>query len=237
MNKRNIYSAYLLAILIVLLTTACGPRNYKNRFNIGTSYKKWVTEIGVFSHKNINIWGYEEDADKITLDIMYDNGLDGYKELCDIINNHNKFVEENPDYFPENIHINIINTAGTQEIISTFYNFPSGHLELGREGSLKIQCMTMRMDSYYGVEEAAGDDVQFDIPVVYLYCRYMPFRSQYEFLDTVRNAEQVIIGFSDVDDYSRETACEDIRTYLPNVEIYEEEFDVEEKEYHLQKIQ
>ena len=62
MNKRKKYVAYILMILIVLLSTACGPRVYKNRFNIGTSYKKWVTEIGVFSHKNINVWGYEEDG-------------------------------------------------------------------------------------------------------------------------------------------------------------------------------
>ncbi|MBO4912506.1 MAG: hypothetical protein J5504_07250 [Butyrivibrio sp.] len=237
MNQRKKYSAYILIIMIALLTTACGPRFYKNRFNIGTSYKKWIKEIGIFSSKNINVWGYEEDENLITLDIIYDNGLDGYKELCDIINAHNKFVEENPDYFPENIRINIINTAGSQQIISTFNNFPSGYPELDRAGSIKIQCMSMRMESDNSVELSAGDEIQFDVPVVCLIFDDMPANSEYSFLNSFSKAEQVIIYFSDAENYSRETACEDIRKYLPNVEIYEKAYNAEEKEYHLQKIQ
>ena len=97
--------------------------------------------------------------------------------------------------------------------------------------------MTMRMESDNSVELSAGDDIQFDVPVVCLVSNDMPDNGEYGFLDSFRKAEQVIISFQDAKNYSRETACEDIRTYLPNVEIYEEEFNVEEKEYHLQKIQ
>ena len=46
-----------------------------------------------------------------------------YKELSEIINAHNKFVEENPDYFPDDIAIDIINIDGSEWINSFFGNF------------------------------------------------------------------------------------------------------------------
>ena len=92
-SKRYSIAVVFLALLLSL--TACGPRFYVDRFNIKTSYKKWVKEIGLFSHENINVWRYVEDKGKIELEINYDNGLEGYKELSEIINAHNKFVEEN----------------------------------------------------------------------------------------------------------------------------------------------
>ena len=36
-----------------------------------------------------------------------------------------EFVDENPDYFPENIRLNILNTAVSQQTVSYFSNFTS----------------------------------------------------------------------------------------------------------------
>ena len=102
MSKRKLCIIPILIILLAILS-ACGPRSYVNRFNIKTSYKEWVKEIGLFSHKNIKVKNYEEDGNEITVSLEYDNGLVGYEELCDIVNKHNKFVENNFDYFkPDN---------------------------------------------------------------------------------------------------------------------------------------
>lgn len=245
MNKRKKYVAYILMIMMVLLSTACGPRVYKNRFNIGTSYKKWIKEIGVFSNKNINVWGYEEDKNLIRLYIMCDNGLDGYKELCDIINAHNKFVEENPDYFPEDMRFNILNVAGSQQIISSFYNLPSGDPELGREGSTKIQCTAIDLNVAYYVtyyKDIEDDNIALDIPVISLegVGPEAPTADTYEFLSEFKNAEQVILEYRDQDDnlldFDEAQTCEYIKRILPNVEIYSEVFDAQEEEYHLKRI-
>lgn len=248
MNKKKNYVVYILMILIVSLSTACGPRVYKNRFNIGSSYKKWIKEIGLFSSENINVWEYEEDENLIRLYIMCDNGLDGYKELCDIINAHNKFVEENPDYFPEDMRFNILNVAGSQQIISSFYNLPSGDSELGREGSTKIQCISIDMYAAYYVPYYKGienDNIASDIPVIFL-CSdrqeepYADTADTYEFLSEFKNAEQVILEYRDQDDnlldFDEEQTCEYIKKILPNVEIYSEVFDAQENEYHLKRI-
>ena len=56
-------------------------------------------------------------------------------------------------------------------------------------------------------------------------------------MNAFSNAKKVIISFTDVENYSRETACKDIKSYLPNAEIYEEEFSTDDNEYHSHKIQ
>ena len=236
MNKRKIYSAYLLVILIVLLTTACGPRFYKNRFNIGTSYKKWVKEIGLFSHKNVNVQSYEEDDDKITLYLEYEDDLDGYGELCDIINAHNRFVEGNPDYFPKDMSISFLNVAKSEWINSLFGNFTEEDVyskELGISCNSKIQFMALNISDCQGVEVEPDEDIHFDIPVIILSCNYVPSTEEYAFLTEFDKAEQVIFSFED-DDYDREEVCKAIRKYLPEVNIYESVYDGEQS--HLRKL-
>lgn len=234
-SKRYSIAVVFLALLLSL--TACGPRFYVDRLNIKTSYKKWVKEIGLFSHENINVWRYVEDKGKIELEINYDNGLEGYKELSEIINAHNKFVEENPDYFPDDIAIDIINIDGSEWINSFFGNFTKDDIypaELGINCNSKMQFVSINIGECMGEELEPTDDIHFCVPVVILGCDYVPSNEEYAFLTEFDKAEQIIFSYED-DNYDKDEVGKAIKAYLPNVEIYESVYDGEHS--HLQKIQ
>lgn len=245
MKNRKKYIAYILFFLIALLTTACGPRVYKNRFNIGTSHKKWVNEIGLFSYKDVKVRSYEEEENEITVYLEYDNYLSGYEELCTIVNNHNKFVENNPDYFKEGTKFYIINEYASEQDISIFSNFTSDDsyvLELGKDCNLKIQCMTLDLNTAT-CEIVKDDNIALDIPVISLggVGSEAPAADTYEFLSEFKNAEQVILYYRDQDDnlldFDEEQTCEYIKRVLPDVEVYNEVYDAQQNEYHLKRLQ
>ena len=60
-------------------------------------------------------------------------------------------------------------------------------------------------------------------------------KSFYDFLDDLKNAEQVIIDFYEVD-YDKDEVCKNIHEHLPDVEIYSVKYDSEEKA-HLEKCE
>ncbi len=121
MKKLKNKIIFILVVLVITLT-ACGPVSYKYSFTIRTSYREWVKQIGLFSRKNLKVYRYNEERYSINIDLVYENDLTGYKELCDVIAAHNKFVDENPDYFPSDVDIIINNMHASQETISHFYN-------------------------------------------------------------------------------------------------------------------
>lgn len=244
--KKNIYYIASIFLGLLILLTACGPQPYVNRFNIKTSYKEWVKEIGLFSHENIRVLRYNEDKDKgsIELEIIYDNDLVGYEELCDIINKHNKFVDENPDYFPENIRLNILNTAVSQQTVSYFSNFTSEdylEVELKKECNAKIQWMQIDLNAATS-EIEKNDNIHLDIPVITLRFKGAdaPDGKIYEFLSEFKKVDQIILDYSNRDgkltNFDENATADNIIEYLPNVEIYKYEFDSGKNEYHLQNI-
>ena len=218
---KDIKIFHIIPVLIVLLTslTACGPRFYKNINNIETSYKEWVKEIGLFSHRGIKVSSYEEEDNRVEIYIEYDNNAVACEELRDIVNAHNKFVDENPDYFSSDIKIEIFNLLATGEVVATLKNFSSDDADL--EGlnvkcSAKIQRMYICVPSFFSSEL----DVKFDIPVAIVVCEYFPDDKDYGFLKKIINPEQVVLYFRGVD-FDREKVCKNIRENFPNVEIYE----------------
>ena len=229
--------------MIALLTTACGPRVCKNRFNIGTSHKKWVNEIGLFSYKDVKVRSYEEE-NEITVYLEYDNYLSGYEELCTIVNNHNKFVENNPDYFKEGTKFYIINEYASEQDISIFSNFTSEdylEAELKKECNAKIQWMKIDLNAATS-EIEKNDNIHLDIPVITLRFKGAdaPDGKIYEFLSEFKKVDQIILDYSNRDgkltNFDENATADNIIEYLPNVEIYKYEFDSGKNEYHLQNI-
>ena len=215
---------FILVVFVITLT-ACGPVSYKHSFTIRTSYREWVKQIGLFSHKNLKVYRYNEERYSINIDLVYENDLAGYKELCDVIAAHNKFVDENPDYFPSDVDIIINNMHASQETISHFYNKQVSsrfdYSTLGRANSAKIQYMSIDMKGDF-IEFKKSDDITIDVPVIILnsfYEDYTPTGSKYEFLTEFKNAEQVVLDYWEPG-YDKEEVCRSIREYLPDVEIY-----------------
>ena len=236
--NRKIKSLITIIMIVVMMTlSACGSR-YINKHNIKTSYKEWINQISLFSHENLKVQGYTEKDNKIELDLEYENGLTGYKELCDVVNAHNKFVSENPDYFSSDINIRIMNRYASEMTASFFFSNSDDLMgineyieELGRAKSSKIQYMYI--DPFVADAEISNsDNIEIDVPVVIMQSDYEPGEEKYAFLNEFKNAEQVIIDYHKVE-YNQEKACEYIRKYLPDVEIYS--VVVVDNECHLEK--
>ena len=231
-----------MLIVMMVALTACGNRHYEHSFTIKTSYREWVKEIGLFSHENIKIQRYREEDNSVTVVIEYTNDLSGYKELCEIVNAHNEFVDKNPDYFPEDISISFVNRYASEYTASFFYNNSSINCgtdsyegELGREHTAKMQFMNIEMDPG-NTEIEYSDEVEINVPVVILRNFYinLPSESDYTFLKECKNAEQIIIDFQNVE-YDANEVSKSIKKYLPDVEVYD--VVTSDKQDHLEKVQ
>ena len=235
MNKRKRFFASIL--ILVLFLTACGTQHYVRKNSIKAQHRDWAEQIGLFSHDNLKVSSYREENNEIEIELEYENGLDGYKNLCGVVNAHNKFVEENPGCFSDDIDIRIVNRYANEYVASCFYNRAYDELYdysvLGRPKTAKIQYMAIDIgNDITELEEC--DDIEIDVPVVIIKSDYAPGEEAYSFLREFKKAEQVVIDYHSVD-YSQEKACEFIRKNLPDVEIYS--VVAADKQLHLEKCQ
>ena len=228
-----------ICIFSAMIFTACSRLIPFPKHNIHTSYKEWAEQIGLYSTKNVKVSCYEGE-NEIAVGLEYENDDIGYKELCDVINKHNKFVDDNPDYFPNGLKISFDNSLGdNQPTKSVFFNEEcltnaiSDYLgDLKRPYTAKIQYMYV--DMFFADEELKEKNIEIDVPVIILLSTNSqePNGRAFGFLKEFKKAEQVIMDFRGID-YNKDEICADIREYLPNVEIYAVESN--DGKYHLEK--
>ena len=232
--KKRFSFIILLVTLFVALTACRGIRPPKH--NIHTSYKEWAKAIGLYSTKLVRVSCYDNEH---IIQFGFENleGVEGYKEVCEVINAHNRFVDENPDYFPDDIEITAANRSTSNlPWHSMFFNYAkqgedriSFYLkDLGREKSAKMQYMCI--DLFRAEIESEENGLEIDVPVVILQFDnpYPPTDPFYDFLSDCKNVEQVIIEYTNME-YDVDEACESIRKRLPEAEIYIAQFDHLEK--------
>ncbi|RKM56530.1 hypothetical protein D6853_07010 [Butyrivibrio sp. X503] len=222
MNKRR--KIIFTLVFLLMLLSACGS---VNNSKVKMSYGKWEKQIGLFSKKNLTTNVYILDSAEMELKLTYKNGLEGYKELCDVVNAHNKFVEDNPGYFPNGFAITFTNEYVDEMSPSFFSNISDGSNgidyldELAESDTSKLQYMCIKMDSVE-VEVEGSEDIQIDVPIVILQSHsdsYTPKGKMYAFLKEVNNPKQIIIDYWE-EGYDLNEVCKDIREYVPDVEIY-----------------
>lgn len=226
MNRMKVLKISILATISMVLV-ACSQIIPESKHNIQTSYKEWAKQIGLYSTENVKVGCYEGD-NEICLGLEYENGLSGYMELCELINKHNKFVDDNLNYFPNDLKITFYNMAGpNQPDISVFSNSDYKRLdieeyidELNYQKTAKIQYMCIDMKR--ADIELEENQIPIDVPVIIMKSHdesYIPSGRVFAFLKDYKNAKQVIMDFwseHDKDDLSKE-----IHEYLPDVEIYD----------------
>jgi len=246
MNKRK-YLIISMMIIMMISVTACTRLIPFPKHDIHTSYKEWAKQIGLYSTEYVRVSCYDGD-NEIDGGFVNEGKSTAYKEVCDIVNAHNKFVEENPDYFPADIKIFFDNRSGDSvPCNSMFFNCCNDYLkiegciqELGRKDTAKIQYMWIDLnDAFTEINEIERNDaITIDVPVVVL---DGPRAIKYDFLDEFINAEQVIINHYNYEgtfyNFDKDATCQAIKQHLPNVEIYNVFFDEQQKEYHLERLQ
>ncbi len=224
-NKSRIF---LPLILLIFTLTACGPHFYVSKYDIEFRHELWAESIGLFTHKNLKVRRYETTDNSIRLELQYDNGLTGYKELCDVVNAHNKFVEDNPDYFPEDTDITFTNKYASEYSPSFFSNISDGSNgidcinDLIKEKTAKLSYMyiDVRNDN---TETEASDEIQIDVPIVILASHdnsYTPKGEAYAFLKEFPNIRHVVIDFWEPE-YDKQEIFETISDYAPGAQIIE----------------
>ena len=243
MNK--IKNLIIPILFIMLAITACTQLIPSSMHDIHTSYKEWAELIGLYSTEYAQVSCYESD-NEIDGGFVNKGEIAAYKEACDIINAHNKFVDENPNYFPKDIKISFDNRSNdnvpwNSMFFNAYNNYPRTKewiQELGRQDSAKIQYMWIDLRDLPN-EIKKNVDIKIDVPVVILDFDGM-MSVGYDFLDEFINIEQLIIFHSDsngsVEDYDKNEECQLIKQHLPNVEIYNVFLDEQLKEYHLEKL-
>ena len=233
-KRRNIFICIFIVISVAVF--ACyliGKNAGANR--VRTSYKEWAKEIGLYTTEHTEI-DCQSKENEIEVYVSYKDkdAVEGYKELCGIVNAHNKFVNENPDYFPNDIRISIHNGNGKGKnnfsLRSVFSNkdaFDDGFAyadQLGRAETLKMQYMWINMGR--AIVESRENGIDMDIPVLILNYndQGMPDKEKYIFLNDYKNVEQVIINYG-ASDHDINEVCEQIQEYVPDAEIYAVEGD------------
>ncbi len=229
----------LLFLVVFLVRIIPEPKH-----DIHTSYSEWAKQIGLYSTKNVKVSCYDGE-NSISVGAECENGIIGYSELLNIIKAHNKFVDENQNYFPPDIKIMFNNEAGGEQPNTSFFFNTETNIDwfndyikqLERPSSLKIQYICIDMD-FAHTEIKANTELEIDIPVIILQCHdnsYTPRGSIYEFLGEYKNAEDIILEYYQSPDFDKEEICKEIHAYLPDVEIYTAETD--NGQHYLNKCQ
>ena len=214
--------AFFTVLLIIVILTRNIP---EPEHSIRTSYKEWAEIIGLNATENVKVFCYDGD-NSITIELEDENGIEGYKELCSVINAHNKFVDENSDYFPDGIKISFVNSDGDNHPTkAVFFNDMcenygiSDYLgDLKRPYTAKIQYVFI--DMFHTDTSLIENGIEINVPVIILLAdSYAPSGSELTFLNKFKNAEQVIMDFRSMD-YDKSEICKEIKEYQSNVEVY-----------------
>ena len=226
-KRKNVIICMLIVMMVAL--TACGPIHYEHSFTIKTSYREWVKQIGLFGNKNLNVSLYKEENNRIEIDLMYENGIEGYKELCNVVKAHNRFVDENPDYFPNDINIIFFN-RNTSQTLSSYFNQSldksCDYSVLEETNTAKIQYMLIDMDPAE-TEVRKSNDIEINVPIIILCCddeeNTLESADYYEFFDNLKNVEKVVIEYRNQDN-DMDKICNIISEHVSDVEFYNRVF-------------
>ncbi len=223
----------LLLVLIVTFTSAVCMANGRKKLGFWgakTSYDEWVQAIGLFNGKKLKIDTYAEREDGLIEIVFYSEDEDelGYKELSELIDRHNKFVEDNPSYFNPGTYIWLRDYEGgtgrgvyffSREDVST-YGLQVNGLDDTKD-DMKIKYAAINMKDEYGYRKIADNNVIYDIPVVLLWYYQGACHSEncYEVLNHFAGIEKVLLEYKD-DDAGFEESKEKVLHFAPDVEVY-----------------
>jgi hypothetical protein len=221
----------LLLVLIITFTSAgCMANGRKNLdfWGMKTSYGEWADNIGLLNRDGLTISVYKEHEDGlIEVGVQVDdvNSEDGFMEFCNLIDTHNKFVEENPNYFPDDAKIVIGMDAVTRYDVCFFSerNKLFSCMDVDTDGLGYSDDMTIKyvsIDIFSCDWELGMKNVKYNVPVVILCDNGVgPTREGYEILNRFDQLEKVILEYS-YDYAGFEDIKQFIHGYNSDVEVY-----------------
>ena len=230
MKRKHKYLWCLIALLVLM--TGCMPNkpiseNEMSKMEIEN--KEWVDAIGLLNRDSAPFSGFDETDSEINVELMCDNGVSSYEDVCEVVNAHNKFVDENPTYFNDDITINFTceHTGQSQSLRlfnqhCSFYGFEKYEEYLKRSYTSKIQYAYVQMAR---TPELAEMSNKFNVPVVILGALDVPAwpsDDHYKVLNGFKNLELVVIDYySENMEYDPAEVYNTIQKYAPGVKVFD----------------
>ncbi len=230
MNRKG--KCFWCIVALFVLLTGCIPNkplNEKEIDNLVIENKEWADAIGLLEKESAPFSGLVETDSEIQAELMCDRSVSSYEDLCSVVNAHNEFVENNPDYFGDDIDITFLcEWEGSYQPMRffnkncSFYGFQEYEAYLNREKTAKIEYAYINMGR---VPELGEMSSKFNVPVVVLgavdYPSW-PTEEDYKILSGFANPELVVIDYySEKMEYDPAEICETIQKYAPGVKVFD----------------
>ena len=138
-------------------------------------YKEYADAIGLLDSEHYHVLHFGENDDCLSISITGldgDNANEGMKDVVSLVEAHNKFVEENPDYFSPQTYIWIQLVEPSQySFMSLFSGYGPGVPDVDIVNDLPYdhKIKIMRYDASMGYPDYLDADVSLDIPVIIMY--------------------------------------------------------------------
>ena len=222
----------LCLVTLLTLMTGCMPNkpiSEKEISKMEIVNKEWADDIGLLNRDSAPFSGFSETDAEITAEFLCDNGVSSYEDVCEVVNAHNKFVDENPAYFKDDITINFTcEHGGASQPLRlfnqhcSFYGFEKYEEYLERSYTHKIQYAYVEMA---GTPELAKMSNKFNVPVVILGALDVPAwpsDDQYNVLNSFEILELVVIDYySEKLEYDPSEVYQTIQKYAPGVAVFD----------------
>ena len=254
-NRKKTIILFILCLLLMMVLGGCGfRRSVKYMFGggVNTQYKEYKKAIKPTRRKDLLVKHFEEDTDNIIRFTFIADGIKGGKSLADLVDAHNAFVQENPDYFDENTSFTITEDAGMNGVdyedftfLSDLRNVNTNKQEgskttrrdyaedLGRTNNMQLQYLWINQTDYLGYEFA---EIGFKAPVALIDTDWEDELPTYKFkcLSGIQGLEQVVLMNCN-DSYDKDTVINEIHKVVPDVDVYIQLYD-ENNDSHLENI-
>lgn len=225
MRKRTKALMILVTVYICILLAGCGF-SVRGSNSIDSSYEEWINALDLKSKKNLSVEDYTEKDDTIQLRIQCKD-VEGYRELSQVIDAANRFVDENQEYFSGE-RISIIAVHGNKKQMTSLLAFKNNEPEsymVDHNNVLK----DFQTDKFENIElykmdlpeEVYVEDFDFKASVASIYYGYGSGFSEQSLgiLKNIDGLEQVVV-FNMLDDDIDEL-CKMIWEYKPGILVCE----------------
>ena len=210
-------------------------------------YKEYADAIGLIERDNYQVVHFEEetcntDGSKCLYiqlcGVDHDNVEAGMQDVKSLIDAHNTFVEENPDYFSEDIRIRIELVEVSQYSFARFYDSPYGKEfdeKLGLSHDHKIKYLEYDPQPY--AADFLNTTVKLNIPVIEMYYKSLS-DTDYKDLELILNmcndVEAVMAYCNENNDFDYDQFTKIVSEKQPSTAIYKMSYNG--SEYEIEKI-
>ena len=204
MKKNYLFYVFLILFLSLTIFFISGCSDYKaySKNKIKTSYTEWMDFLEPSFDYGLKITSYSEENGNIYLEVEDKSLTDGFAELIKL---HNKFVEDNPNYFSGNKIEVVQRIGGTQRLafcnscdsryILSKYEGDRESLKLNENGKLIYVWITYSEIDYF--EKSKNKDFLSDVGLLDIQASINIHNKdeseEWEFLDDFSSLEKIVI--------------------------------------------